>query len=116
MPNASVKVMLSYDYCHFEVALSSDVAVTLKQVNALRKNAQRLADEAVRQYKEMKRRAATNWEWERRNVLNLIEKAKLKPRSEWTPEDKAVIKLQSDKAWAAEQEYDYDDDDEDFDP
>ena len=53
---ASVKIMLSHDYCHFEVALSSDAAVTPVQVNVMRKKAQFLADEAVRQYKLAKER------------------------------------------------------------
>ena len=115
MPKASVKIMLSDDYCHFEVALSSDLDMSLKQVNKLRKDAQRLTDEAVRQYKEMKRRAATDWEWDRRQVFDSAEKIRQKPISEWTVEDKATMKLLDDQAWAAHREYDYGDD-EDFDP
>lgn len=52
MPKASVKVMLSYDYCHFEICLSSDNDMTLDQVDNLRKDAQRLADKSVSQYKK----------------------------------------------------------------
>ena len=115
MPKASVKIMLSYNYCHFEVALSSDLDTTLKQVNELRKDAQRLTDEAVRQYKKMKEHAEKNWDWERRRVVDASEKVRQKPKSAWSPEDKAIMKLLSDKAWAAERCYDYDDD-EDFDP
>jgi hypothetical protein len=47
---ASVKVMRSYDYCHFEVCLSLDKEMTLGEINNMRKDAARLADEAVRQY------------------------------------------------------------------
>ena len=42
--SASVKIMLSYDYCHFEVSISSD-ANTVVAANELRKAAQRLADD-----------------------------------------------------------------------
>ena len=115
MPKASVKIMLSYDYCHFEVALSSDENMTLQQVNELRKDAQRLTDEAVRQYKEKKRRAETDWEWSHRQVLESAEKIRQRPISEWTPGDKAIMKLLDDATWAAQRDYDYDDD-EDFDP
>lgn len=55
--NASVKIMLSYDYNHFEVALSEECE-DLKAANELRKSAQRLADEAVRQYKVAQEMAA----------------------------------------------------------
>ena len=48
MPKGSVKIMLSYDYCHFEIALASDEEMELKEINEMRKDAQRLADEAVR--------------------------------------------------------------------
>lgn len=54
--SASVKVMRSYDYCHFEVVLSlretEKTFITADDVNSLRIEAARLADEAVRQYKK----------------------------------------------------------------
>jgi hypothetical protein len=55
---ASVKIMLSYDYCHFEVCKSTDENISDKEINEMRKSVQRLADEAVRQYKVAKERAA----------------------------------------------------------
>ena len=54
---ASVKVMRSHDYCHFEVCLSSSSANTLELVDELRKQAARLADKAVKQYQQSKRAA-----------------------------------------------------------
>jgi hypothetical protein len=54
---ASVKVMRSHDYCHFEVALSATIDDGLErpvQVDELRKTAARLADKAVEQYKVAK--------------------------------------------------------------
>jgi len=49
---ASVKIMLSHDYCHFEVSKSTDDNITDKEINQMRKDVQKLADEAVRQYKK----------------------------------------------------------------
>ena len=54
---ASVKVMRSYDFCHFEVSLSSvnDGEISSVEVDELRKEAARLADKAVEQYKIAKK-------------------------------------------------------------
>lgn len=52
---ASVKIMRSYDYNHFEVTLSSDEDMTLDEVNEMRKSAARLADQALLQYQLMKK-------------------------------------------------------------
>lgn len=59
--NASVKVMLSYDYSHFEasVSLENDNGLTVKEIDAARKDCQRLADKAVAQYKTAKAQAAS---------------------------------------------------------
>jgi len=62
--STSVKIMLSYDYCHFEVCKSTDEELTNNQTNELRKDVQRLADEAVRQYKVAKNQAARRQESE----------------------------------------------------
>jgi hypothetical protein len=106
--NASVKVMLSYDYCHFEIALSSDQDMTLSEVNEMRKAAHRLADNAVRQYKVAKSEAAGNLAWQKEKFYQKAEEIRLKPVSEWTPEDKAHMKILADRDWTAR--YDYDDD------
>jgi len=51
MPKASVKIMRSYDYCHFEICLGTDEDIPLVDVDKIRKDAQRLVDKAVDQYK-----------------------------------------------------------------
>lgn len=110
MPDAkytvSVKVMRSYDYCHFEVNLGSTEPVTLADADAMRKEAARLADKAVEQYKVAKSAA------ERRSSIaeawKLIQ-AKNVPEGERTPEAKAVIKYHSDAAFRSQFDYDYDD-------
>lgn len=113
----SVKIMLSYDYCHFEVALSSDEDMDMKGVNALRKKAQRLADEAVRQYKKAKDMAAkrSNAEWERHNFLSQVKQIQEKPEQDRTVRELAILKQYQDEEWEAQYAYEYDyEDDEDF--
>ena len=103
----SVKIMLSYDYCHFEVCLSSDEDTPLSQIDDMRKECQRLADKAVHQYKIAKR--------EVEKMIYGGEKQRLEkeakivrenfPKSEWTEAQKATV-----KAWEDFQYYDYQDD------
>ena len=59
--SASVKVMLSHDYSHFEasMALENESGIPLKDIDEARKNCQRLADKAVGQYKTAKQDAWT---------------------------------------------------------
>lgn len=108
--SASVKVMRSHDYCHFEVCLSSNDADTPEKVDALRKEAARLADKAVDQYKTAKKayevHAQFNEKWRLREALSAAE-------GERTPQEKAVIKYHQDAAFAARFDYRYEDD---FDP
>lgn len=105
MPKGSVKVMLSYNYCHFEVALSSDEEMTLTEIDDMRKDAMRLADKAVHQYKVAK----NNLEYSTSRRDELERKVKIiienYPKSEWTPEQKALVKSLEDFRY-----YDYQDD------
>lgn len=109
---ARVKVMLSYDYCHFEIALEAKVA-RLSEVDELRKDAQRLADKAVSQYKIAREDASRQYIQENtrkklsREVLVITENY---PRSEWTPEQKATVKAYEDAEYALRCGYDYEDD------
>jgi hypothetical protein len=117
--NASVKVMRSYDYCHFEVVLGRDNGQPLNKydVDEMRKGAARLVDKAVEQYKIMKKflieKSETGHDY---NRLSKIVAGYLKEqpqRSEWTPEQKAVEKRLRDLDFYRSLEYDYQDD---FDP
>jgi hypothetical protein len=109
---ASVKVMRSHDYCHFEVNLSASIAHDsteyLQQVDALRKDAARLTDKAVEQYKtaravrEKQNHALEKLRWDARHALQT-------PDSERTPDQQAAIKALRDYNWQANQ-YDYQDD------
>ena len=109
---ASVKIMLSYDYNHFEVCLSSDSEMDDMAVNELRKTAQRLADEAVRQYKVAKKKAelALRLEAERKYLKEEVNSFSLMPESELTAEQRAKRKALEDEAYWNQAEYDYDDD------
>jgi hypothetical protein len=105
--------MRSYDYCHFEVCLGIDDGqpADLKTINELRKSAQRLVDEAVRQYIHAKalEEKRLQLEWDRERLGREIERIKQYPESEWTPEDKAKVKLLEDADWD-QFTYDYEDD------
>lgn len=111
---ASVKVMRSYDYCHFEVSLSSSVdcssgsAEWFQMVDNLRKNAARLVDKAVDQYMTAKRareNAASNLAQLRSDAYI----AQQTPESERTPQQSATIKAMRDAEWRGS-DYDYEDD------
>ena len=111
--NASVKIMLSYDYNHFEIALSEECK-DLQAINELRKAAQRLADEAVRQYKIAKEKATKREgaEYEKKNFESRIFIIKDKPEGERTQNEMAMLKQYEDESWQAQFDhaYDYDDD------
>lgn len=96
--NATVKVMRSYDYCHFEISLSDDCA-DLDAVNELRKQAAILADEAVRQYKIAKEKEGQRQykEREMKQLLDKIDFIAKKPKSEWTCEEAALMRSKADK-------------------
>jgi len=108
---ASVKVMRSHDYCHFEVALSASLEGLNSEQKALaaddlRKTAARLADKAVTQYQISKRALQRK---EQMADSYALARAKEKPETERTPLDTAIIKFNSDKAYASRFDYDYDD-------
>lgn len=116
---ASVKVMRSYDYCHFEVNLSTVTAenegLDEATVDELRKKAARLADKAVEQYAIAKAIAErqTNTRYRRGMLEMAAQAAEETPEDQRTPEQKAAIKALEDWNFQQQFEYDYDDD---FDP
>ena len=103
----SVKVMRSYEYCHFEVNLASSDANTPKKVDELRKTAARLADKAVKQYRQAKH-AAMRASSQQSDLSWRKELAEKTPESERSPEQMADIKAYNDIQWAAQ--FDYQDD------
>lgn len=132
--SASVKVMRSHDYCHFEVSLSTEhislssdgvsgdvLPLSPGLVDDLRKTAARLADKAVEQYKVAKENAqrAEGDDYQLSNLLRDAERISKIPDSERTPHQKAVLKAIQDREHFFRTRYDYEDDwgDEDnYDP
>lgn len=112
LTSASVKVMRSFDYCHFEICLSSDDVSTPESVDALRKHAARFADKAVEQYKIMKNNAAVNEIVEQQQGYRKQEAESIRKKAECdrTVHEKATLKEYEDSAWVASREYDYQDD------
>jgi len=117
--SASVKVMRSYDYCHFEIVLgtaqdpNNPIPLTNGMVDDLRKAAARLADHAVEQYKIAKSASDT---LEAMNSSYNLKRAQDTPESERTSQMKAIIKYHQDAEFAARFTYDYEDDyDPDYD-
>jgi hypothetical protein len=117
---ASVRVMISYDYNHFEFQLGSDndEPLNIKQVNELRKTAQRLADEAVRQYKKAKEVAAAREQsvYEKARFLQEIKRIEATAEADRSVRDLAMLKQYHDEEWEDQftHNYDYDDDEEYF--
>lgn len=113
----TVRVMRSYDYCHFEVSLEGDFPpeTMLDDTNNLRKQAALLVDEAVRQYKVAKKAEGKrdSREWEINSTLQKVDLIKAIPPSEWTVEQAALMRAYEDKTFWKQYESDnyfYDDD------
>ena len=111
--STSVKVMLSYDYCHFEIVKGTDQELTNEQINSMRKDVQRLADEAVRQYKVAKERSLKLTSYEKKNFDRRVQEIQEKPENLRTIEETAMLKQYNDAEWQKQfEEYGYEDEDE----
>lgn len=107
---ASVKVMRSYDYCHFEVSLASDQEQTLDEINSMRKEAAILVDEAVRQYRTAKVKESARWnsDWKKEDFLRKVRSLKERSQTDWTPEDAAIMRSHEDSEfWKQFEKDDY---------
>lgn len=114
--NSSVKVMLSYDYSHFEASMSleNENGIQLHEVDNARKMCQRLADKAVNQYKKAKSFAAmrTDGKYQMENFESQCKRAKLKPEGERTVNEVAMLKQYDNENWQSQFDYHYDYEDE----
>ena len=116
---ASVKVMLSYDYSHFEASMSleNENGLTIQEIDSARKNCQRLADKAVGQYKTAKTMASkrSDGRYQMANFEAECKKISIKPEGDRTVNEVAMLKQFENENWQAQFDYDYDyDDDEDY--
>lgn len=111
---ASVKVMRSHDYCHFEINLAANVDCPpdspewFQQVDSLRKNAARLADKAVEQYKVSKREYQAE-ETTFESMKWAAQLAEQTSEAERNSNQKAAIKALADYRFE-QRHYDYQDD------
>ena len=116
--SASGKVMLSYDYSHFEASMSveNESGLTMSDIDEARKKCQRLTDKAVGQYKKAKQMASnrSDGEYQMRNFQEQCERIKAKDEQDRTIKEIAMLKQYEDENWQANfmYEYDYDDDDD----
>jgi hypothetical protein len=110
--SASVKVMRSFDYCHFEVAMSveNDSGLSAIEIDSARKVAMRLADKAVEQYKIAKSCAAKRQEgaYYMNNFENECKMIKAKDPNDRTIGEMAKLKQYEDENWRAKFDYSYD--------
>lgn len=123
--SATVRVMRSFDYCHFEVTLTGtpdiegrvisggEKFLCPEDIDGLRKHAMRLADKAVEQYKVAKKAYASKINatgqlapW----FMNDVKEAEATPEEQRTPEQQAALKLHKDLIFQANRSYDYQDD------
>lgn len=106
---ASVKVMRSFDYCHFEVALSSDEEMSIDDVNEMRKQAAILVDEAVRQYKDAKQaeRNRESHQFGRERAMEELKRLREIPKSDLSVEQAAKLRSYEDRDFW--KQYDADD-------
>lgn len=117
--SASVKVMLSYDYYHFEASMSveNESGLTMSDIDEARKKCQRLSDKAVGQYKKAKQMASnrSDGEYQMRNFQEQCERIKAKDEQDRTIKEIAMLKQYEDENWQSQFMYDYDyDDDDDY--
>jgi hypothetical protein len=112
MKSATVKVMLSHNYNHFEasICLENEQGLSVEEINEARKDCARLCDTAIKQYNDAKQIAArrANLISEKAQLEREVKAIKEKDKREWSVTDKAKVKAISDYNW--ELLWDYDDD------
>lgn len=116
--SATVKVMLSYNYNHFEasIALENEDGLTVKDIDDARKDCNRLCDKAITQYQqaktiEVKRTRLTS---EKRQLEREVAEIKQKDKRAWTVTEKAKVKALDDHNWDLQWDYDDDWDEDDY--
>lgn len=102
--------MLSFDYCHFEIAKSTDQEVNNIEINEMRKDCMRLADEAIRQYKMAKIMAEKRQgaQFEKDSFEQRAKQIMRKPEGERTVNEIAHLKQYQDEEWQSQFEFNYD--------
>ena len=111
-----VKVLRSYDYNHFEFCIPVAENATIKERNEARKDCERLANEAVRQYKRAKDMAykRDKGELNKNNFLDVVRRIEVKPEGERTVDELAILQQSKDESWESQFEYPYDYEDDEI--
>lgn len=109
---ATVKVMRSYDYCHFEINLGTDEKLTAEDIDNMRRVAASLVDRAVTDYRNMKREEGTRQakEFDRSQLKARLRSIEEKPEGERTVNEVAMLtNSHSAEFWQQykDDEYDY---------
>lgn len=117
--SASVKVILSYDYSHFETSMSieNDDGLTTSEIDDARKACQRLSNKAVEQYKVFKSQAAKreDGKYQMANFETQCLSIKKKNENDRTLKEISMLKQYENENWQAQFDYAYDfDDDENY--
>lgn len=109
---ASVKVMQSYNYCHFEASMSleNEEGIENVDIDNARKDCQRLTDKAVKQYQQAKEFESkrANLRSEKSILEREVANIKSMPENTWSVTDKAKVKALADHNW--DLQFDYEDD------
>lgn len=114
--SASVKIMLSYDYSHFETSLAIENCNGLDafDVDNARKECQRLCDKAVKQYQIAKNLAAKRSDglYQMQNFETECKRIEAKPEQDRTLKEIAMLKQYKEEKWQDQfqHRYDYEDD------
>lgn len=110
--SASVKIMLSYDYSHFETSMSleDENGITIEAIDNARKDCQRLCDKAVSQFKIAKAMAAkrSDGEYQMANFENECKRIAAKPEHDRTLREIGMLKQYEDEKWRENFKYNYD--------
>ncbi len=111
-----VKVLRSYDYNHFEFCIPLADNASIQERNEARKTAERLANEAVRQYLKAKNMALERCasESNKQFFLQSIPAIINKPIGERTVDELAKLKQYEDETWESQFEYPYDYEDDEI--
>lgn len=116
--SATVKVMLSYNYNHFEasIALENEDGLTTQDIDDARKDCNRLCDKAIKQYQQSKtiESKRANLTSEKRQLEREVAEIKQKDKALWSVTDKAKVKALEDHNWELQWDYDDEWDEDDY--
>src|ERR1035437_1439724 len=107
--SASVKIMLSYDYSHFETCMSleNEEGVTKQDIDNARKDCQRLCDKAISQYKIARSIAdkRSDGQYKMHNFEQECQRIERKAECDRTMKEIGMLKQYQQENWQAQFDY-----------